>query len=213
VRLTYLQAKSERATLHSVCGRAFSANLEQWFLLSSRPTISGIGAFTPPFDLLSNALLPSVGSFAFFYKDGAGEFQTYYATANHLYPSTKTFPKRYGKLQAAGRCMVVCKSGYAECLAACGNKSFAESLYRLEIGTPMDSKIPQVLSSCNWLTANLRLQIQEAKQTGRQSAIAEELLDLLGPGEDQSASSSFGAKKLIIIKSSAQQDNFFTHRG
>ena len=28
-RLTYLQAKSERATLPSVCGRAFSANLEQ----------------------------------------------------------------------------------------------------------------------------------------------------------------------------------------
>ena len=52
VRLTYLLAKSERATLNCVFGRSFSANLEQWFLLSTRPTISGAGAFNPPSDLL-----------------------------------------------------------------------------------------------------------------------------------------------------------------
>ena len=61
VRLTYLQAKSERAVLSTVCGREFSANLEQWFLLEQRPIITGVGNFYPPDDLLSSDLLSSVG--------------------------------------------------------------------------------------------------------------------------------------------------------
>lgn len=199
-RLTYLQAKSERATLPSVCGRAFSSNLEQWFLLSTRPHIVGAGAFNPPSDLLSNALLPSVGSFAFFYKDVGGDFQTYYAAANHMAPPA-TYSQRYGKLQAVGPCMVVKNAGHAECLAACGNSSFAKSLYRLEIGTPVHSAIPQSLSTRNWLSANLRFQIQNAREADRPSGLAQELLELLEPEERQASSSSFGAKKLIIIKS------------
>jgi hypothetical protein len=208
VRLTYLQAKSERATLKSVRGRAFSANLEQWFLLSSRPKIKGVRAFNPPPDLLSNALLPSVGSFAFFYKDGAGEFQTYYATASYLSPP-RTYSQRCGKLQAIGPCRVVSKSGYVECLAACGNQSFAESLYRLEIGTPVHSAISQALPTRNWLAANLRLKIHEHQQTGEPSALAQELLDLLGAEGEQTTTGSFGAKNLIIIKSRAELNNRF----
>lgn len=203
VRLTYLQAKSERATLHSVCGRPFSTNLEQWFLLSTRPTILGAGAFNPPSDLLSNALLSSVGSFAFFYKDGAGDFQTYYATANHLSPPT-TYSQRYGKLQAVGPCMVVTNAGHAECLAACGNDSFAKSLYRLEIGTPIHGAIHQSRSTRNWLAANLRTQIQSARETDRSSRLAQELLGLLELEEMQTISSSFGAKNLIIIRSGSE---------
>ncbi len=207
-RLTYLQAKSERATLHSVCGRTFSANLEQWFLLSTRPLIVGAGSFNPPSDLLSNALLPSVGSFAFFYKDGAGDFQTYYAAANHMSPPA-TYSQRYGKLQAVGPCMVVNTAGHAECLAACGNTSFAKSLYRLEIGTPVHSAIPQSLSTRNWLAANLRSQIESAREADRSSDLARELLDLLEPEERQTSSSSFGAKNLIIIKSGAEPNPSF----
>jgi hypothetical protein len=199
-RLTYLQAKSERATLHSVCGRPFAANLEQWFLLSTRPALAGAGTFNPPTDLLSSALLPSVGSFAFFYKDGGGEFQTYYATANYMQP-LGTYSQRYGKLQAVGPCMVINNSGYAECLAACGNASFAKSLYRLEIGTPVHSAISHGLSTRNWLAANLRSQIQVARATDSPSGLAQELLGILQPEETQALSRSFGAKHLIIIKS------------
>jgi hypothetical protein len=200
VRLTYLQAKSERATLHSVCRRPFSANLEQWFLLSTRPSIVGAGAFNPPRDLLSNALLPSVGSFAFFYKDGAGDFQIYYATASQMSPPA-IYSQKYGKLQAVGPCMVVNNAGHLECLAACGNTSFAKSLYRLEIGTPIHSSIPQSLSTRNWLAANLRFQLQLAQETDRSSGLARELLGLLQPEEAQTVSRSFGAKYLVIIRS------------
>jgi hypothetical protein len=168
----------------------------------------GAGEFSPPPDLLSNALLPSVGSFAFFYKDGAGDFQTYYAAENHMSPPA-TYSQKYGKLRAVGPCMVVNNAGHAECLAACGNASFAESLYRLEIGTPVHSAIPQSLSTRNWLAANLRSQIQNASEIDRPSGLAQELLELLGPEEMQTCSSSFGAKNLIIIKSETEPNPSF----
>ena len=203
VRLTYLQAKSERASLSSVCGRKFSANLEQWFMLSNRPHIMGVGKFKPPADLLSNALLPSVGSFAFFYKDKFGDFQTYYSTANHLAPSV-TYSKRYGKLRALGSCNVINNAGHSECLAACGNKAFAKSLYSLEIGTPVHGAILQSASTRNWLAANLRFLIQNAAVTDKSTVLAQELLGLLDTEQRQVSPSTFGAKCLIIIKSIAE---------
>lgn len=110
------------------------------FLLSSRPKISGVGRFNPPPDLLSGAILPSIGSFAFFYKDKAGEFQTYFSSANQLSPPTN-YSQRNGRLLASVTCKVKSHIKYDECLAACGNQSFASSLYRLEIGSP-----------CSWRT-------------------------------------------------------------
>jgi hypothetical protein len=196
-RLTYLQAKAERAGLGPACGHKFSANLEQWFLLAKRPQLRGVRRFNPPADLLSAALLESVGTFGFFYRDVAGDFQIYYATAAYLSPPG-TYSQRYGKLQAKGPCTVLNTQGFRECLAACGNQSFAASLYRLEIGTPVD-RMNGRASVRNWLAGNLRVQIREAP--GR-SAAAEELLDILGAQQtDESASGSVGAKSLIIIES------------
>lgn len=202
-RLTYLQAKSERATLPSVCGRQFSANLEQWFLLEKRPTITGVGKFNPPTDLLSSALLPSIGSFAFFYKDPAGDFQTYYAAANYL-TLPKSYTRRYGKLQANGPCHVGTTATHPECFAACGNRSFAESIFRLEIGTPIDGSIGQAIGTRNWLAANLRARIRKAQQSNAPSGLAQELLALLAPDGNGVGSGSFGAKHLVIIKSNVE---------
>lgn len=202
-RLTYLQAKSERATLASVCRRKFSANLEQWFLLGKRPHITGVGKFNPPPDLLASALLPSVGSFAFFYKNTAGNFETYYAAANFLNPP-KAYSQRYGKLQAIGACHVGTTAKYPECFAACGNRSFAESLYRLEIGTPIDKSISQASRTRNWLASNLRASIRAARQENTPSGLAQELLGLLAPDGNEVGDGSYGAKHVIIIKSNVE---------
>jgi len=202
-RLTFLQAKSERATLPSACGRQFSANLEQWFLLEKRPIITGVGKFNPPPDLLSSALLPSIGSFAFFYKDPAGDFQTYYAAANYLLPP-KTYSQRYGKLQASGPCHVGTTATYPECFAACGNQSFAESIFRLEIGTPIDLSIDRAIGTRKWLAANLRARVRDAQQLNAPSGLAQELLELLAPDSNDVANGSFGAKHLVIIKSGSE---------
>ncbi len=200
-RLTYLQAKSERATLASVCQREFSANLEQWFLLAKRPKINGAGKFQPPADLLSGALLPSVGSFAFFYKDTAGDFQTYYAAANYMnIPGSHT--QRYGKLQATGPCHVSQSRAHTECLAACGNFAFARSLFRLEIGTPIDHSAPLAAQSVRaWLSSILRARIQAGQSDVARSNLAQELLLVLGSDIEGNSDGSFGAKHLIIIKS------------
>jgi len=209
-RLTYLQAKSERATLQSVCRRKFSANLEQWFLLKERPLIAGVGKFKPPNDLLSSALLPSVGSFAFFYKDPTGSFQIYYAAANYMAPPKgRTYSQRYGKLQANGPCLVDTSGTHAECLAACGNRIFAEKLFQLEIGTPIDPSVNQAASTRNWLSDNLRVTIKQAQQAKIPSDLAEELLALLATNrnENSSASGFFGAKQLIIVKSNPESND------
>ena len=87
-----------------------------------------------------------------------------------------------------------------------GNTSFAKSLYRLEIGTPVHSAIPQSLSTRNWLAANLRSQIQRAQEIDRPSSLAQELVGLLQPEDTQSLARSFGAKHLIIIKSVAESN-------
>jgi len=207
-RLTYLQAKSERARLPSVCGGHFSANLEQWFLLKQRPTITGFGNFSPPNDLLSSALLPSVGSFAFFYKDRMNDFQTYYAAACYMAPP-KVYSQRYGKLQPIGPCRLNISGAHKECLAACDNRSFAESLFRLQIGTPVDSSIHQAISTRNWLSAILRDRIRESQQANSPFVLAQELLDLLASDTNESSNNSFGAKNLIIIKSNAEPNNRF----
>lgn len=205
-RLTYLQAKSERATLGSVCGYKFTANLEQWFLLAQRPQLKGIGKFNPPSDLLSNALLPSVGSFAFFHKNPLGNFEVYYASADHLYP-VSSYTQRYGKLHAINRCHVSYSLGHSECRAACGNFSFAKNLYSLEIGTPVDSSASQAMPTRNWLASVLRYKIRQSQQSDRQARLARELLEILSTENTNEEQEEFGAKQLLIIKSNFEPND------
>lgn len=87
-RLTWLQAK---VTASAICHPhptptpsafrriSFGANLEQWDLLGHRPAIGGATTrFQPPADLLSAAILPSVGSFGVFYPQGSGFNMAYF---------------------------------------------------------------------------------------------------------------------------------------
>jgi hypothetical protein len=199
-RLTFLQAKSERAKVQLVHSHNFSANLEQWYLLENRPFITGVGAnFNPPNDLLSSSLLPSVGSFAFFYKDSTGAFQIYYASASYMIPPG-VYSQKNGRLRAKGRCMVQSSGGYPECLAASGNCAFAESLFRLEIGTPIDFSIPQTTSTRRWLSSVLRSRIEGVRGEHVSSGLVQELLHVLGSDGNEKLDGSFGTKHLIIIK-------------
>jgi len=198
IRLSYLQAKSERNSLAFVSKNGFTANLEQWFLLSTRPTIKGGRTFNPPPELLSGAILPSVGSFAFFFKNSAGDFQTYYASASHLAPVSQS-AKRYGKVQPKGTGSISVTSGYEECLVACDNRSLAKSLYSLQIGTPIDQNVPQSYDTRNWLAANLRRL--------RPTEVTRNLIDLLKPETNDVQYGSFGARKIIILKSNFRKQN------
>jgi len=202
VRLTYLQAKAERQPVDVNGPPVFWANLEQWYLLSKRPSINGVGDFNPPQDLLSSAELASVGSFLFFYRDGTRGYQSYYAAADYLAP-VRLYPHKYGRLQVAGPPATRKVKGYDECAAAQGNKDFASALYCMRVGTP----IPLAPSSAqgvtrNWFYAALRQLI--ANNAGRDAApqLAGQLLQRLDPpGISQEGSSSFGASCVFVIRS------------
>lgn len=90
IRLTFLQAKSERKHHSNVCGSKclFNAKTHQWYLLSERPEIKGCCKdFRPPENLLSDAISPSVGSFGFFYKNNNNsDYEVYYSSADNLFP-------------------------------------------------------------------------------------------------------------------------------
>lgn len=132
-RLTYFQAKSERCRFTK--DMTFWANLEQWSLLANRPSVVGVGRFMPPSDLLSAALLDSVGSFGFFYRDSNNDCQVFYATASQLVP-TKSWKTRRGKVQVVRTTPRQMRSADHECRFAKENKSFALNLYGMKIGTP-----------------------------------------------------------------------------
>ena len=194
-RLTYLQAKFERRTLLNPCCDRFTANLEQWYLLAKRPQlIAGSATFIPPPDLLSSAILPSVGSFGFFYYDRSKTVQFFYASASFLRPLGST---RYGKLAGIHPCQSSTVRGYAECQAACNMVDFGSSLFSLEIGTPVHPVAHGSASVRNWLASNLR--------TLPQSSLVTDLLDVLASDAAPQADSGrrFGAKSLILLKGDA----------
>ena len=107
-RMTLLQAKlslnSHRAGLATNAGQIerqeFKANLEQWNLLSARRQVIATRIFDPPPDLLSGALLPSVGTFGVFHQSSSGVADLFYVSADCLAPSsTPSGPDtRLGKL-------------------------------------------------------------------------------------------------------------------
>lgn len=140
-RVTFNQAKVSSNSLKCapmvLAPYKFRANLEQWDLLSNRPSISATSAkIHLPDDLLSSALLPSVGTFGVFYPKGQG-FDFAYFVANGLSPLKNGY-KPSGTLQWKTRLGQVRKIGhYKEITATCCMETFGRSLELGLIGTPL----------------------------------------------------------------------------
>ncbi|EMB4114162.1 hypothetical protein DMW62_28980 [Serratia marcescens] len=140
-RVTFNQAKVSSNPLQCApvvfSPYKFRANLEQWDLLSNRPSISATTAkINFPADLLSNALLPSVGTFGVFYPKGQG-FDFAYFVANGLSPLKNNY-KPSGTLQWNTQLGQVRKIGhYDEITATCCMYTFGKSLELGLIGTPL----------------------------------------------------------------------------
>jgi hypothetical protein len=116
---------------------SFSANLEQWDLLSNRPAIrAATTAYDPPSDLLSAALLPSVGTFGVFYPSGTG-FDFAYYIASDLAPLTNN-PGKSGTLQwQTSQQIITHPTGHDEITGTCCLWTFGEALDYGLIGTPI----------------------------------------------------------------------------
>ena len=203
-RLTFLQAKYERKKVFYPSSYNWKANLVQWDLLFSRPRIVGCGKFTPPHDLLQSALLPSVGSFGFFFRNPDGEFEVFYSSANCLYP--KSLRKKECRLILSCHNFPYIKNlkttsgAFDECQIAFGNHLFAKNLYEMNIGTPIGTPIKETSLTRKWLGKVLRGMKRENQRNDNPSELSQELLNLIGEEQEGEEVPSFGARSLIIIK-------------
>lgn len=205
IRLTFLQAKYEKQSIFKKPQISFAANLEQWDLLSSRPPITGIRNFKPPKNLLSGALLPSVGTFGFFYKQKQ-DFQIFYCIANRLKPSSYNYRQRKGRLHLAYpiyRNRVNNQHGYKECQVAPCTQYFAYQLYQGHIGTPINT-VPGAHNLRVWLGGVLSSLIYEPHAEGER-VLVRELLSSLDVDRRPGGMHSFGTKSLIIIKRDTEE--------
>lgn len=133
----------------------FRANLEQWDLLSNRPSINPATAtFSPPAGLLKDALLPSVGSFGVFYPS-AGGFEFAYFVANALTPLNNS-PSRSGTLEWDTPIRKVRRVGsHDEVLGTCCLQYFGDGIEEGHIGTPLTQLLngtPGGQQSRVWIT-------------------------------------------------------------
>ena len=142
-RVTFNQAKVTKNDLgcssstSAVGVDSFGANLEQWDLLANRPPIrNATTKFYPPVNLLSDAILPSVGTFGVFYPSGSS-FNFAYYIASGLQPLTNHYNKS-GTLQwLATSHLVVETDGYDEITGTCCLQTFGDALERGLVGTPV----------------------------------------------------------------------------
>lgn len=136
IRLTFLQNKADK-----IIGNlplTFSADMLQWELLSEKPQVCGISPFNPPPNMLSEALLPSVGTFGVFYRDTNSDYNMAYAIANVLGPIKKGKSQKRKLKYIGNRGEIRTISGYNEITSTSTLAEFGHHLARMRIGTPID---------------------------------------------------------------------------
>jgi hypothetical protein len=195
-RLTLLQVKKSDEKHNNLCRKwpdkshttRFKANLEQWDLLSRRPYVLPQPPFECAPDILKGAILPSIGSLGVFHKINRNKYDFFYISADIAEPIGS--PKRkFAKLQIKEVDGLREIHGYQERVFTCCMLTFGQSLYNLEIGTPIEShgcvngkdqKYREMLRG--WLRGVL---MSHAEMTMRDSRLIPELMEFL-PSEDES---------------------------
>ncbi len=144
-KMVLIQAKKENSTPptpHCDLHTRWKLDTHQWYLLSQKPDITGCGGFSYiPYNLLSSAIFPSIGSYLFFYETLSKETQMFYTPASNLYTlkSISSFNPR-GKsfnfqLHSSINCTQVTNSwGHKERQATCSTSEFIYSLLNFDIG-------------------------------------------------------------------------------
>jgi hypothetical protein len=214
VRMTLLQAKLSREKhivgLTTSAGRierqAFKANFEQWSLLCERPVLIPTTVFDPPPDLLSGALLPSVGTFGVFHRLTSGLVDLFYICADCLEPASRPVKAdtRFGKLITKyGNPDQRFAGSWNEVTYCSTIFDFARSLYELSIGTPVlhvsgverTEYQPQYNRVRSVLTAHI-------EATDRDAIVARNLLENLEMKQDSPRLDK--VPTLIVLRSEAK---------
>lgn len=215
IRLTLFQAKSERDWRSpDLSDRPwFKGNMEQWDLLSRRPQINGAySTFSPPRGLLHDAVLPSVGSFGFFFRRSANsDYNLYYTRASSLQPTFNYANRHGGRLIVSDPNLYNEQHGYAEACRANSICSFGALLHSHLIGTPIHPDADQYNDGAsrrirNWLVNSVRQAVEEkGLETGGEGVeVGQRFLEAYGDDvEAENASYSFGTKSLLLVNTDA----------
>ncbi|MBX3745676.1 MAG: hypothetical protein KF833_10245 [Verrucomicrobiae bacterium] len=145
VRITFMQAKRSNHS-HALCEKsppvpkqAFNGDSTQFHLLTTRPKIVGrFQTFDPPAHLLSNAVLPSVGSYCVFHRAPDGTKQFFYASAAILTADAPSSPGRI-TIETQFGVPVQHHGSYPERKWACCPMVFGSAIHSGQIGTPLES--------------------------------------------------------------------------
>lgn len=209
VRLMLLQAKLSRNTHGNLCCPStglhhkptqFRGNYEQWDLLSARPRLDPTSVFAPPPDLLRNALVPSIGTFGVFHRLSSGSIDMFYASADTLQPAG--IPTgQYGKLTTTLAPRRRIFSGFQDNPLCCCLFTFGKSLFELHLGSPVISKTVTGDVIINEPLASFARGILSSylRETAESSALAPEVLELIGDSSDHTDSNE-PLPDLIILK-------------
>lgn len=191
-RITFNQAKVTDNVLR--CHQAFStaapysfrANLEQWDLLSNRPYISSASRFFyPPSNLLSGALLSSVGTFGVFYPVGTS-FDFAYLVADGLTPLHNNASPSGTLLWRAPLLQIRVVGTHDEMTGTCCLHQFGDALEQNLIGTPISTLLS---GSSGQGAAQMRAWLREVllslQREHPDSSLPEELLNGLQLGQEE----------------------------
>lgn len=194
---------------------SFRANLEQWDLLSNRPIISpATRTFQPPSELLSSAILPSVGTFGVFYPVGS-RFDFAYFVADRLSAVNNGYGKS-GTLQWMNPlCQFRKVAGHTEVTGTCCLRVFGEALEQGYVGTPISQLLTNSTNPFE-LRAWLARILVALRQEFRDSQLPEDLLrglDLKSVDDDRTSLSVGGPEPIraVVLVRGKQQRNKGTH--
>ena len=202
VRMTWLQAKVSKRTLGCLWPgiQSFPANLEQWDLLGHRPPIKGVSWSTPPpTDLLSAAVLPSVGSFGIFYPNN-GFYDMAYVVGDWLVP-LRNNPGRSGTLQFLNPPQLRTHGGYQEVTTACCLQTLGDAIENELVGTPVQHLIsvgalPSSGARSQWLGSLLGSLVEQDPD----DILARELLTLLELRGDDPTKGTSLARSIVLLR-------------
>lgn len=208
-RITFIQAKLSKRRHHpstTALDESFRGNSTQWCLLHGRPALNGVSRnFQPPNNLLSGALLHSVGSFCIFHKPAKDEpieddVSFFYVSAAHVDAIQPRFPGDVCLSPIAPRPLKF--GAQREQAWAPTPSSFGEALYSGWIGTPITPAQNAAQTSDDWHAGVRRWLggvITESRRAQQTGPVLDSFVNAFGipTGGDASA---VPARSLFLIR-------------
>ncbi|HFQ5065969.1 TPA: hypothetical protein ACGUVR_004556 [Vibrio vulnificus] len=183
----------------------FKCQFNQWELLSCRPDIAGVGAFSPPKTLLSSSHSPSIGSYGVFYESGSN-LEVNYSVAEFI--TCTSLPKVNSRVTKAQPRMAINNKyakysiGFEEKIVCKNLDSFIEALLNFEIGVVLNKSKQEDI----WLLKYVKAQVKASKNViyGNDDISIDQLLPDIPDNEFQEYDDSYASGGISILIVSAR---------